>query len=301
MATNKHRDSLALFLMVTLIAVTAVPAYGQAAAKKPAVAARSANSSLHTSASTIPATAAPPARILLVPDRDMFKTTLPWDEGDEDGAENLEEANPNHDIKMHGHWVIDVKNPDGTLAEHRAFENSITIQGASFLFGLMAGYYVAGDYAISLQPPGIVFGPAPCTNVLANNSGACVIVRSLSTNPALGLCGGNGGFYCTTGLTYTPNLLPNYLFAFYTSITLAGSITANQAGMIGTVSTLFGACQNSTPTTPSTTVTTLTPATCVTNTGSGTSFSSVLSQANIAPISLTSGQLVQVTVTISFT
>ena len=38
----------------------------------------------------------------------------------------------NHeDVKMHGHWVIDVRNPDGTLAQHRKFENSITYNAAT--------------------------------------------------------------------------------------------------------------------------------------------------------------------------
>lgn len=31
----------------------------------------------------------------------------------------------NTGIKVHGHWVIDVKNPDGSLARHVEFENSL--------------------------------------------------------------------------------------------------------------------------------------------------------------------------------
>ena len=28
-------------------------------------------------------------------------------------------------IKVHGHWTIDIRNPDGTLAQHHEFENAL--------------------------------------------------------------------------------------------------------------------------------------------------------------------------------
>jgi len=40
---------------------------------------------------------------------------------------------PQEGIKVHGHWVIDVRNPDGTLASHAEFENSLMPQGAETL------------------------------------------------------------------------------------------------------------------------------------------------------------------------
>jgi hypothetical protein len=68
-------------------------------------------------------------------------------------------------IKVHGHWVIDVRNPDGTLAEHRDFENSLTTGGGAgqylvatgdqILPGLLSGAFVPGDPAIAfLQASG---------------------------------------------------------------------------------------------------------------------------------------------------
>ena len=40
-----------------------------------------------------------------------------------------EERVPNHGshqgIKVHGHWTIEVRNPDGSVATHREFENSL--------------------------------------------------------------------------------------------------------------------------------------------------------------------------------
>ncbi len=44
---------------------------------------------------------------------------------------------PNEGVKVHGYWTIDVTNPDGSLAEHREFENSLTNQGAIFLAQVM--------------------------------------------------------------------------------------------------------------------------------------------------------------------
>ena len=33
-------------------------------------------------------------------------------------------AAPGNDIKVHGHWTIDLRNPDGSLASHNEFENA---------------------------------------------------------------------------------------------------------------------------------------------------------------------------------
>jgi hypothetical protein len=56
-------------------------------------------------------------------------------------------------IKVHGHWVIDVRNPDGTLAQHKDFQNSLVkfgaaISGDQLLAGLLSGNLTPGDPAI---------------------------------------------------------------------------------------------------------------------------------------------------------
>jgi hypothetical protein len=38
-------------------------------------------------------------------------------------------------IRIHGHWVIDVKNPDGTPAGHHDFQNSLQSGGSLLLAG----------------------------------------------------------------------------------------------------------------------------------------------------------------------
>lgn len=45
---------------------------------------------------------------------------------------------PQEGIKVHGHWVIDVRNPDGTLASHTEFENALKPGGAGLLATLLS-------------------------------------------------------------------------------------------------------------------------------------------------------------------
>lgn len=194
----------------------------------------------------------------------------------------------NQGIKMHGHWVIDVKNPDGTIVQHRDFENSLVPNASQFLIGLMSGYFIPGDYLIFLQAG---TGSAPC---IAGTQGGCAIVRSLTTNPGTVYC---EIYYCSTGLTYTYNLAGAGPF----SMVLQGSITANQAGNIAEVSTAYNSCANiaySNINVAPTTLETSSPSSCDANTT--TNWYGNLSLANINPVTVASGQIIQVTVTITF-
>jgi hypothetical protein len=83
---------------------------------------------------------------------------------------------------------------------------------------------------------------------------------------------------------------------------LSGSFTANSAGTINTVYTIYGACANiafggNGPTTAST----ISPATCATE---GSNFTNdwvgPLTDATITGVPVANGQLVQVIVTITF-
>ena len=193
-------------------------------------------------------------------------------------------------LKVHGHWVINVRNPDGTLAEHREFENSLEASGAGFLVGLLSGYLVPGDWMIVL---GAQSGNGACTATYD----FCGMVRSTATYPAVGYC---TDYYCTgSTLSYAYNFGTDFNGPY--SIVLSGSITANQTGTIGNVATLLNTCANiafSSSATPSS-VETGSPATCVTQTAQ-TPWYGPLTGTNITPIAVTSGQLVQAIVTITF-
>ena len=57
---------------------------------------------------------------------------------------------PQEGIKVHGHWTIEVTNPDGTLAERREFENDLTDSGREVLQKLLARQNSAGGWYIQL-------------------------------------------------------------------------------------------------------------------------------------------------------
>src|SRR5580704_12645686 len=57
-------------------------------------------------------------------------------------------------IKVHGHWTIEVRNPDGTLVDHREFENSLAPanggNGAGLLAALLGRVVSAGSWSVVL-------------------------------------------------------------------------------------------------------------------------------------------------------
>lgn len=61
---------------------------------------------------------------------------------------------PQEGIKVHGHWMIEVKNPDGTLVERREFENALMENGAIALGKILARQGSVGGWAIDLNTGG---------------------------------------------------------------------------------------------------------------------------------------------------
>ncbi|MGA8011336.1 MAG: hypothetical protein WB949_02810 [Candidatus Acidiferrales bacterium] len=53
-------------------------------------------------------------------------------------------------IKVHGHWTIEVKNPDGSVSTHREFENSIMQIGPELLGDIFGRVFTVGSIAIQL-------------------------------------------------------------------------------------------------------------------------------------------------------
>jgi hypothetical protein len=195
----------------------------------------------------------------------------------------------NQSLKMHGHWVIDIKNSDGTLAHHHEFENSIQYDGQNYLIGLMSGYGAAGPWEIYFSSTGAVAGTSPCNSA---QYPYCAIVYSTTAQPGLFVC--NGLYTCAPGLTITPT------FGVGPTLTLAGSITATQTGSIGFVGTGMNACGGAAGTNGyPTAISTVTPAACYASTTS--SFSGTATSTSLgSPIPVAGGQIIQVTVVLSF-
>jgi hypothetical protein len=59
-------------------------------------------------------------------------------------------------IQVHGHWTIEVKDPDGTVKTHREFENMLNanptgLNGSQLLADLLMGSAVSGGFGIGLN------------------------------------------------------------------------------------------------------------------------------------------------------
>lgn len=178
-------------------------------------------------------------------------------------------------IKVHGHWVLQVKNADGTLGERREFDNSLA-DGGRFLVSVLAGYFVSGDYAIDLS------GTA-CSG--------CYIINS--NWPA------NNPF--SQGSPTSATLLTTYNSTAFggsvNSIVLAGFIPPPNSGTLSQVAVLYSACVtspiNAAPAT-------ITPAACIAGPAQQNAGGYFTSTTLASPLPVNAGQIVMVTVTISF-
>jgi hypothetical protein len=60
------------------------------------------------------------------------------------------QSGPAEGIKVHGHWMIDIKNPDGTPAAHHEFENALQTGGALKLAAFLGRVNAPGRWYVLL-------------------------------------------------------------------------------------------------------------------------------------------------------
>jgi hypothetical protein len=132
---------------------------------------------------------------------------------------------PHETVKVHGHWVIDVRNPDGSLAQHHEFENALQKSATQAIVALFLGNSVAGGWRVDLIPP--KGGDSPCG--LA--SSYCILQPAQFPLPCAEACSSN---LTATGAGLSAGGLGGF--------TLSGWIQANRSGSIGTVWTQVGYC-----------------------------------------------------------
>jgi hypothetical protein len=104
-------------------------------------------------------------------------------------------------IKVHGHWVLEIKNPDGSLASRKEFENSLaagTGNGAALIAPLLVGGATVGPWVVAIfssgtsgpflsvtqTAVGCVAANNPCSSSLNVSSAAGQIVFQGSTPAA---------------------------------------------------------------------------------------------------------------------
>jgi hypothetical protein len=97
----------------------------------------------------------------------------------EESESSVAEEKPSRDgshegIKVHGHWTIEVRNPDGTVATHREFENSLSPTGAAFLANLLNVCRLSSCSAFHNWAVILGGSPGPC-------AGNCVVPEGISS------------------------------------------------------------------------------------------------------------------------
>jgi hypothetical protein len=59
-------------------------------------------------------------------------------------------GSPDEGIVVHGHWTIEVRNPDSTLVERREFDNALNAPGGQALASILGRKASVGGWAIEL-------------------------------------------------------------------------------------------------------------------------------------------------------
>ena len=57
-------------------------------------------------------------------------------------------GSPAEGIAVHGHWTIEVRNPDGSLVVHREFDNALQSRGNETIISILAREKVAGRWNV---------------------------------------------------------------------------------------------------------------------------------------------------------
>ena len=136
---------------------------------------------------------------------------------------------PREGITVHGRWVVEVQNPDGTLASRTEFNNALS-GGAQHIVSLLGKQGVAGRWVLYFSSTGSDL--SPCQGGTGGTfPNWCRIIDSLTSNP-------NNGNAESKDLVVTPA---------GTSLSLTGTITALSNGVIGRVATGFAVCTTATP------------------------------------------------------
>ena len=235
----------------------------------------------------------------------------------------------NQGIKVHGHWVLQVKNTDGTLGERREFDNSLVtstatsnLSGDQLLGLLLSGNGAPGDPAIALVPS-VPAGAKDASDyciagsILPNENMNCYVLvtaqsglgnyffqphsngltTTLSISPSLSwVLAGNYTIPSLTTITFVQTLLP---ICVSTSSAAAGIQENNLNNLQGSATTRSADLSASACTkfTGQSTGTTLSSGSINDAVVIGTFTSTAVGGG---PMTVTAGQIVQVTVTITF-
>ena len=167
-------------------------------------------------------------------------------------------------IQVHGHWTIRVLDPDGSLVQEVSFENALT--SPATLTSLLNGDAVSGGgYVVATNQNAVSSGVGPC-------------------NPDCEI----GPTGLNAGITFdSSNLTLTLMGTNFETLRMAGSFTVTTTSTIDLVQSWFCVCNG---TTNNATQCKASPDSC------GVFTSKILGSA----VSVTAGQIVQITVDLTF-
>jgi hypothetical protein len=93
------------------------------------------------------------------------------------GAVSSEADGVGEGIQVHGDWVIEVRNADGSVAERREFENALTSQGQILLAGSLAREFHPGVWGVGIRGN----DPTDSTCETADPISLCLIREPISS------------------------------------------------------------------------------------------------------------------------
>jgi len=161
-------------------------------------------------------------------------------------------------VTVHGHWTIEVRNPDGKVVTHREFENALNAQtGGPLLTALLLGQNSPGAWAVGVGPnTGVCNNPSQLVLSFTSTGTGALPICSLAVagDQYFEACTDANGCFSTApaGLTAPTAVLSPSGVA---TLTLSGQMTVEASGSIGDVTTMLMTCSTTVapaacPTTP---------------------------------------------------
>jgi hypothetical protein len=144
---------------------------------------------------------------------------------------------PSEGIKVHGHWTLEIRNPDGSVASRHEVENELVVMvggGNSLLAGLLANYYSDPIWTISLWGPN---STGPCLHESSPDMWPCRITESRAPF--------SGTEYSKNLVLGMPLVGPAPLMRPVGTLQLSGStVAAHDSSIVSMDSTWYVAAKN---------------------------------------------------------
>jgi hypothetical protein len=151
-------------------------------------------------------------------------------------------------ITVHGHWVIEVRNPDGTLVTRREFENMLEQPtGAQTITQLLGGAVSAGQLAVVL-PVDCSSGDGQSWCIIYQSGAATVGGITLSTDVTPYFCPTCGGGGDVLNCVQYPTSCLSTLAVSTNggSLSLMGTVVAEAVGTVTAVQSAQAVCNGTT-------------------------------------------------------